>query len=229
MMNMNPTLFNSVDKSEKVTAVDTLVSHSSPSQEFFLMVLLSVLMAALGLLMDSAAVVIGSMLLAPILYPILSLSLGIIMADTKLINYSATTLFQAILFGICASALATLLTPPIEGGFSQEILDRTAPTILHLGIAIVAGFAASIAMVKKDLSEILPGIAISVALIPPLAVVGIGLARLDWFIVSKSMILFSLNAIGIIISSMIVFSLMNFNSVRKYAKKAVVKEEKALN
>ena len=88
--------------------------------------------------------------------------------------------------------------------------------------------AASFARLNEDLSDTLPGIAISVALIPPLAVVGIGAVQLSWTIVSGALGMFLLNAIGIIFASMLVFSLMNLYAERPTAAKTLKKEEKAL-
>ncbi len=93
---------------------------------------------------------------------------------------------------------------------------------------MIAGLAGSFALVKPQLSETLPGIAISVALIPPIAVVGIGLARFNWEIISGSLLLFLVNAIGVVFASMMTFSLMNFYVKRHEADKVVKKEDKKI-
>ncbi|MFC1645467.1 TIGR00341 family protein [Patescibacteria group bacterium] len=226
-------LFNNLEEKDKSKAIDNLISESTPRQEFFLMVILSVLMATFGLLTNSAAVIIGSMLIAPILYPILSLSLGVVIADFKLISRSFYTIIKSIAYGVAGSAVATLffrpanfdlVSPETQAMFS-EIISRTEPSITYGAIAVVAGFAASFAMIKPKLSETLPGTAISVALIPPLAVTGIGIAQADWNIISNSFMLFTVNAIGIIFASMIVFSLMHLYIKRLEVNKVIDREE----
>ncbi len=215
-------LFNNLTEKDKSTAIENLITESTPRQDFFLMVILSVIMATFGLLINNSAVVIGSMLIAPILYPILSLSLGIVMADFKLISRSFYTLVKSITFGIATAAIIALF-------FSKDYETYfTEPSLIYVMIAIVAGMAASFALIKPQLSETLPGVAISVTLIPPLASTGIGIAKFNWAIISESFVLFLVNAIGIIFASMIVFSLMHLYIRRMEARKAIKKEDHAI-
>jgi uncharacterized hydrophobic protein (TIGR00271 family) len=221
-------LFNNLNSKDKSDAVERLIKSSTPNQDFYFMTVLSVLTATFGLLLNNVAVVIGSMLIAPILYPLLSLSLGIIMSDAKLISRSFYTILKSMAFGIIAAGFATLLFANHFERITPEILLRTHTNLPYTVIAIAAGLAGSFALVKPQLNETLPGIAISVALIPPLAVIGIGVANFSWEIVSGSLLLFLVNVVGIVFASMITFSLMNFYVKRTEAKKAVEKEEKKL-
>lgn len=104
-------------------------------------------------------------------------------------------------------------------------MARTDVSLSYAAISIIAGLAASFALINPKLNESLPGIAISVALIPPLAVMGIGLAYWDWQVLSRSFVLFLVNIGGIIFASMLVFSLMNFYVKRKVAHVSIVKDE----
>jgi len=176
------------------------------------------------MLLDSAAIVIGSMLIAPILHPVLSLSLGVSLSDYKLIGRSFYTLLKAITIGVVSAVIATLFFS--DGEYTtSEIIARTEPNLLFFAIAVVSGIAISYSLVKPDLSETLPGVAVSVALIPPLAVVGIGIAKVDWAVVSGASVLFLINVIGIVFASMISFSLMNVHGKRKVAESAVKRED----
>ncbi len=219
-------LFKNLSNEDKSNAVQRLIEGSTPSQDFFLMIILSILTATFGLLTNDVAVVIGSMLIAPMLYPLLSLSLGIIMSDAKVISRSAYTLVKSIAFGIGTAIVATLLFHTQISGITQEITSRTQPSLPSVMIAVVSGFAASFALVKPKLSETLPGVAISVALVPPVAVVGIGIARLDIAIITGSLLLFVVNAIGVIFASMLTFSLMNFYTKRDEAEKTLLREDR---
>ena len=220
-------LFNNLTEKDKSRAVESLICSSTPRQDFFLLVILSILMATFGLLINNAAVIIGSMLVAPILSPILSLSLGVVLADSLLISRSFYTLVKSVVFAVAAAGIVTLFFAP-NFQMTSEILLRAEPTLIYASIAFVAGLAASFALVKPHLSETLPGIAISVALIPPLAVTGIGIARFDWILISNSFLLFLLNAVGIIFASMIVFSLMHLYIKRNVADKTIEKEEREM-
>jgi uncharacterized membrane protein len=132
---------------------------------------------------------------------------------------------------IPAAAIATLLFSSQAGltsALNVEILSRTEPSVLYIAIAIVAGAAASFALIKPQLNASLPGVAISVAIIPPIAVTGIGLARFDWAMMTDSFILFLINTASIIFASMIVFSFMNLYVKRPIAEKEIDKEDKKL-
>lgn len=228
---MATTLFSTLTEKDKNEAVRRLIEESTPRDDFFLLSVLSVLMAVFGLLTNNVAVIIGSMLIAPLLSPILSISLGVVMADTRLIMRSLWTLLKSLAWTIPAAAIATLLFMSQAGlteELNTEILTRTEPTVIAIAIAIVAGAAASFALIKPQLNATLPGVAIAVAIIPPLAVTGIGLARFDWAMATDSFILFLVNCISIIFASMVVFSLMNLYVKRPVAEKAIEKEDKVL-
>jgi len=222
------TRFQLIKKADKSAAVEKLIKDSTPDYDFFLLIILSVLMATFGLLIDSTAVVIGSMLIAPLLYPVISLALGMAMSDHQLIGRSLYTILKAAVFGVAAAAIATLFFTPVEGIFNNEILSRTEPSLPYFLIAIVAGLAVTYAMADPDRSEAFPGIAVSVALIPPLAVLGIGIASFEWAVITGSLVLFLVNIIGIVFAGMVSFSLMNLYETRRVAKTTIKKEEKRI-
>lgn len=225
---MFASLFNSLTEKDKSEAVRDLIGDSTPRPSFFLMVAFSVFMATFGLLINNTSVIIGSMLIAPILSPILSLSLGIVMSDFRLIGRSFMTVAKSAALAVAIAVVSTVFFPNGAYGFGSEIFSRADSSLVYFAIAVAAGLAVSFARVRPEMSETLPGIAISVALIPPISVTGIGLARLDWGIASGSFLLFVTNVIGIVFASMLVFSLMNFYVKREVAATALAKEEKEL-
>ncbi len=225
------TLFSSLTDKDKDTAVEHLIEESSPRHDFFLLIVLSITMAAFGLLMNSTPVIIGSMLIAPLLYPVLSLSMGVVMAHQQLIARSALTILQALTFAIpSAAAVALFFGPqaPIDVLANPEIQSRLRPDILSAAVAFIAGIAASFALIKPQLNAAIPGIAISVSLIPPLAVTGIGLARFDWPMAANSFVLALVNAACIVFASSIVFSLMRLYTKQRVAKRAIKKDDRAI-
>lgn len=207
-----------VPENDKTVAVKQLIEESTPDFDFFLLVVLSVLMATFGLLENNPAVVIGSMLIAPILFPILSLSLSVVMSDYKLIGRAGTTLLKASILGLAASFLAALFFGG-DGTLTSEVIARTAPSLLSVAIAIIAGFAVAYTLVKPKLSATLPGIAVAVALIPPLSTIGIGLSVFNWDVVAGAVVYLLVNVIGIVFASMLTFSLMNLYQKRTIAAK----------
>lgn len=219
--------FKALEEGGKAHVVRRLLESSTPDFDYFYMVGLSVSMATLGLLVDSPAVVIGSMLIAPVLYSLLGFSLGLVMSDYQVLTRSFYTLLKSFGFGLALSVGITLLFA-FGAPLGDEVLSRTSPSLLYLFIAVVAGLACSFALAKPELNETLPGIAISVALIPPLAVLGIGIANLDLSIISGSFVLLFINVIGIIAASMVTFSLMDLYEKRHIATSTIKKEDKKM-
>ena len=135
----------------------------------------SAAIAAMGLISDSAAVVIGAMLIAPLMTPIMALSAAVVQAwprrqlESLVIILGGAALSVAV--GWCVAALTPLVGP--EAALSGEVLARTQPALIDLGIAIVAGAAGAYITVRREASSALPGVGIAVALVPPLAAVGI--------------------------------------------------------
>jgi len=225
-------LFSDINEENKTKAIDSLIKDSTPKASFFFLVLMSVLMATFGLLLNNASVIIGSMLIAPILSPILSFALGITIGDQALGRRSAITILKSFAYSVIASALTTwLLWGVISGNelvvnYNAEILSRVEPNIVYLFIAIIAGMATAFARVKPEMNEALPGTAIAVALVPPLATIGIGVATFNLNVISGALSLFILNAIGIVVASIVMFSMMNIYSKRSVVKKSLKEADK---
>lgn len=221
-------IFSNLREKDKTEAVERLIAGSTPSQDFFLMIILSVLTATFGLLQQNIAVIIGSMLIAPMLYPILSMALGITITDFRLISRSFYTLLKSMTFAIIFSALATFLFSSQHAVTVSDLIKINDSTLSSVAVAVVAGLAAAFALVKPHLNETLPGTAISVTLIPPLASIGIGVAKFSPELVSSALLLFIINAACIVFVSTIVFSLMDFHAKRAEARKDVKKEDTKL-
>lgn len=227
-------LFDNITDNDKILAIEDLINDSTPRPSFFFLVVLSVLMATCGLLINNSAIIIASMLIAPILSPILSLGLGIVIADGNLISRSFFTLLKSSGYAIGLSAIVTWLLWNFTSSanfmtqLNPEILERIQPSIVYLLIAIIAGTATAFARVKPDVSDALPGTAIAVALVPPLATIGIGIATLRLDVVSGALSMFILNAIGIILAAMVMFSLMNLYTKKTVITQTVKKADKEL-
>lgn len=187
-----------------------LKENAQLSGPFFVLMLLSSMLATFGLFLNSAPVVIGAMILAPLMAPIVSVSMAILRNDRKLFKNSLWVFVIGLIAAIAVSALTTLLLPYKDA--TSEILARLQPSLLDLGVAIVSGMAAAYAHAKESVLKSLPGVAIAVALVPPLCVVGIGLAWLDWAMVCGAGLLFLTNFVGIALTGALTFLFLGFST-----------------
>ena len=178
--------------------------------QFCFILTLSTIIATLGLMADSAVIIVGAMLIAPMMKPIIALAYSLVISHKKLAVRAAITL-----------ALGILLTILVSGGVEQifdlkgetnQILARIHPSLIDLGVAIAAGIAAAMANVRRNVADSLPGVAIAVALVPPLCVVGIGLSLFNWQIALGAAFLFSVNLLAIIFCAGFVFLLEGYGS-----------------
>ncbi|MDA8597201.1 DUF389 domain-containing protein [Candidatus Pacebacteria bacterium] len=222
------TRFQAINDNDKAAVVRKLMQSSTPDFDFFYLVGLSVLMATLGLLLDSTSIVIGSMLLAPLMYPILGIALGLVMSSGEVIGRSVITLTKSFAIGLTLSVVFAVLFGSESTYATNEVLQRTEPHLIHFIVAFVAGLAVSFALAQPEWSETLPGIAISVALIPPLATVGVGIASLDLAVISGSLVLLTINLFGIMFAAMISFSLMNLYQKQNIASSTIKREAERL-
>jgi uncharacterized hydrophobic protein (TIGR00271 family) len=185
-----------------------LARGARPGTNFFVLIVLACVMAATGLLMNSPAVVIGAMLVAPLMSPIQAFSLGLVLGDLRLIRFSTEAIFKGIVLAILISAFIGLLSPLKV--ITDEMLAQSRPTLLDLLVALAAGTAGAYAMARKDVSAALPGVAVAASLTPPLAVIGLSLSMGDVQVAGGAMLLFATNIAAISLAGGIVFLLVGF-------------------
>lgn len=150
--------------------------------------------AVLGLIIPSTAVVIGAMLLSPLMGPIIGAGFALAIWDVKWLRESGKTLFVGVIAAILISALITWMSP-IQT-ITAEIAGRTRPSLLDLGVALFSALAGAYAMIRGRGGTIV-GVAIAVALMPPLAVIGFGLATMNWPVFGGALMLFITNLVTI--------------------------------
>ena len=135
----------------------------------------AIFIASIGLNMNSTAVIIGAMLISPLMTPIVGLGFGLAIFDTRLIKQSLEVLFIQVLVSLLVSTLYFWISPLSYA--SSELIARTSPTIWDVVIAIAGGIAGVIGSRKKEANNIVPGVAIATALMPPICTAGYGLAN----------------------------------------------------
>ena len=168
----------------------------------------SIMVASLGLDLNSPAVIIGAMLISPLMSPILGIGLAVGINDRKMLSNSLQHFGIAMLIALITSFLYFKLTP--FGDMTSEIASRTKPTTLDVLVAFFGGIAGIISGSRKDKSNAIPGVAIATALMPPLCVTGYGLATQDWSIMLSSFYLFFLNSVFIALSTYLIVRFLNF-------------------
>ena len=196
-----------------------LRENSQTTGTYLVLMVLSTMIATFGLFGDSSPVVIGAMILAPLMAPIISLSMGMLRQDSLLIKNSLVTIFWGVLLGLIFSMLITWMTP-LEI-LNDQILARIRPNLLDLGVAVASGMAGAYAYSKEEIAKTLAGVAISVALVPPLAVAGIGLGWADWNVFFGALLLLGTNLAGIVVAAALTFLTLGFSPFR-LAKKGLV-------
>lgn len=173
------------------------------SMDYLVLVVASCLIATLGLLENSAAVIIGAMIVAPLMGPIQSFAYAGLDGDTELLRNSIVAVAIGSLIAVGLSwVVASIVSLPAYG---SEVLARTRPNVLDLGIAIAAGGVAGYARVRPSIANTVAGTAIAVALMPPLCVAGLLLGARSWHEALGSLLLFGTNFLGIALACMLVY------------------------
>lgn len=176
---------------------------------YITLMVLSTLLAVFGLFANAIPVVIGAMILAPLMGPIIALALGTLRQDDSLMIASGRT----IAIGTFVALLCAMLTAwfmPLNH-INSEIAARINPTLLDLGVAVVSGVAGAYAHSRTEIAKSLAGVAIAVALVPPLAVAGIGLGWMDMTIFYGAFLLYLTNLVGIVLAALITFMILGYS------------------
>lgn len=166
----------------------------------------AILIASVGLNVNSTAVIIGAMLVSPLMGPLVAIGYGAAVQDLPLIRGGAKALLVFVVLSLLTSTLYFTLSPLDQPG--SELMARTTPTLWDVLIAIFGGGAGMVAATRKEGSNVVPGVAIATALMPPLCTVGFGLAHARWNMVFGATYLFVINGVFIAASTLVVARLV---------------------
>ena len=197
-----------VDRARQTEVSEMLLAGAQPSVDFFVLISLSTLLAAFGLMQNSAAVIIGAMLVAPLFTPLMAMSLSIVQGDVRLLRLAFEAALKGVTLAIGLAIFLTMLLPMTE--MTSEILARTQPSLLDLGVALASGVVGGYAIARKEVAAALPGVAIAAALVPPLGVIGIGLGAGNLSVASGATLLVATNLVAIVASGAITMLLLGF-------------------
>jgi uncharacterized hydrophobic protein (TIGR00271 family) len=189
-----------IARDDRIALVDRLQSSAKWNFDFVTLMVLSTIMAAVGLIQNSAAVVIGAMLVAPLMTPLLGLGLALTQGNPILARLS----LRSVVLGLCVALffgfLVGFCTPGLKEP-TREMLARGGPSLLDLFVAFAAGLAAAYASSRPGLIAALPGVAIAAALVPPIATSGLALSLGDFPLALGALLLFVINMFTIVLAS----------------------------
>lgn len=188
---------------QKQTVYQTIVEGSEPKISFYILVILSTIIAAYGLIANSIAVVIGAMIVAPLMTPIVGIALSLVSGDKHLFKQAIIAEVVGVLCSIALGFMAGKFTFGVE--LSSEILARTQPLPYDILIALAAGLAGSYSLVNPRINAALAGVAIAVSLVPPLAATGICLALARYDLALGAFLLFFANFLAIQLAGISIF------------------------
>lgn len=175
---------------------------------FFTLMGFATAIAVWGVIADSTAVVIGAMLVAPLMTPLMGTSLSMVMGWPRRALMSGGVAVGGVVFAIGLSILfGWMFGPEVSAVTNAQVASRIGPTLIDLMIAVAAGGAGAFALSRPDVSDSLPGVAVAIALVPPLAVVGLMVSQANWSAASGALLLFLTNLVAIIIIGGMVFVL----------------------
>ena len=193
---------------------DRLLSGGKFTGTNMCVLICAMVIASVGLNMGSTAVIIGAMLISPLMGSILAMAFGSVSNDFKLTKNYAVTFIMQIIISVVTSTIFFLLSPVKEA--TGELLARTSPTVYDVLIATFGGLAGIIGQTRQDkANNIIPGVAIATALMPPLCTCGYSIAGGHWKMLGGAAYLFLINAYFIFLASAIVLSILRIPKVRE--------------
>ncbi|MDM7325562.1 MAG: DUF389 domain-containing protein [Thermosynechococcus sp. Uc] len=188
--------------------IQILYAESQLNVPYIVLIISSCVIATFGLLANSAAVIIGAMVIAPLMLPIRGLALAALIGELKMFREAATALIVGTLMAIGISWMLGMIVG-LEA-YGSEIMARSQPTLLDLGIAVAAGAVSAYAMAEPRVSNTLAGTAIAVALMPPVCTIGLGIAQWNTSLSGGATLLYLTNLLGITLACMLVFVLVGY-------------------
>ncbi|MFC1225737.1 TIGR00341 family protein [Pedobacter sp. BG31] len=198
-----------IDKADESEVVDSISRNSIFVGGPLWTLIFAIIIASVGLNVNSTAVIIGAMLISPLMGPIMGIGLGIGTNDFELVKKGGRNLLIATFISIVTSSIYFYITPLHEA--QSELLARTTPSIWDVFIAFTGGLAGIIAATRREKSNVIPGVAIATALMPPLCTAGYGLAMGNWPFFFGALYLFFINSLFICISTYLIVRFLKFD------------------
>jgi len=192
--------------------------RSRSSTRFWALLVLAAVIATAGVVADSTATVIGAMIVAPLMTPILGVAVGLVLADHRpLVRSVLLVVLGALAVIAIAYVIGLVVHPPDDYATNSQVAARISPRLIDLMAALATGLVGAFALVRSDISDTLPGVAIAISLVPPLAVVGLLLQVHRYGAAVQALLLFGTNVAAIIVTGTIVLLLYKVRDAARQA------------
>ncbi len=211
--------------SERTEAYVRIRRGARPNIDFYILIALSAVIAGLGLIVNSAAVVIGAMLVAPLMSPIVGSGMAIVLGDTRFLRLALGAVLRGVALAIFVGFLVGFLY--LGKPLNSELMARTQPSLIDLAIALFSGMAGAYALSKSNAAGALPGVAIAAALVPPLATVGITFTAGYYVESLGALLLFVTNFVAIASATAFVFLVLGFRPTPSQKARKEVRSKSA--
>ncbi len=177
-------------------------------QRFGLLLVLSAIIASGGIIVDSTATVIGAMIVAPLGVPIMGVALATVVSSAaRLTAAIAGVVGGALGAALIGALMAALFVPETSDVLTNpQVAGRITPSVVDMVVALAVGVVAAVGMMRRDLSDVLPGVAIAISLVPPMCVVGITASETEWAAAAKALTLFATNVVAMIAAGILTFA-----------------------
>jgi uncharacterized hydrophobic protein (TIGR00271 family) len=212
------------DKAEETEIIESIKKNIEFKGTNLWTLIFAIFIASIGLNVNSTAVIIGAMLISPLMGPIMGIGLGIGIFDFQLIKRAFKNLLIAVTISLITSTIYFAITPLHEA--QSELSARTTPTIWDVLIAFAGGLAGIVASSRKNISNVIPGVAIATALMPPLCTAGYGLGTGNFYYFIGAFYLFLINCVFISISTFIIVRFLKFRPAHYVDKETETKVRK---
>ena len=191
----------------EISAALDISARSSQTSAFWAMLALSAVIATAGVIADSTATVIGAMIIAPLATPIMGVALSLVLRDRLLNRRSLRVVVLGLLLVVGIGVVGALFLPATFDLLANgQVTSRTSPTLVDLVAAVATGLVGAIGLARRDVSDVLPGVAVAISLVPPLAVSGVCLGQGSAGLAAGAFILFLSNVLAMILAGTAVFA-----------------------
>ena len=202
--------FPTVEAEDRADMLERINTGATADADYFVMMGIAAMLASFGLLQGSTAVIIGAMLVAPLMGPLVTAGYAITRGDVRLANKGVKVALAGIGVALLISLIVGMGNPGYEP--TMELEARGNPDVLDLGIALASGMAAAYAFSRPNVASTLAGVAIAAALVPPLTVVGLAITNGRPIIAANATVLLGTNLVGIILGAALIFRLLGIGA-----------------
>ena len=214
------------DKEDELAVIEQVKGGIAFRGTNLWILIFAIFIASLGLNVNSTAVIIGAMLISPLMGPIIGMGLSVGISDTEMLKQALKNYGVATLISVLTASVYFFISPLSEA--RSELLARTSPTLYDVMIAFFGGAAGVLALTTKSKGQVIPGVAIATALMPPLCTAGYGLATAQWSYFFGAFYLFFINTVFIATATFLGVKLLRFRPMERLVSEAAIRGRKVM-